>query len=259
MSLFQRQSPFIRALKQYGFERCSVSQGQVWIGLPADPAHGRTALSRWPDQAGSVLFVEAPEQAALIGQFVRGPEAQGAEHLMIGTSHDYIGPARPLPYDMSGAVAALQGARLSALKRLSLGSMEQLFNGHAYFGTLGGIDHVFDVAPNMEKLDLSGCFALSRPISHQCLETLVVAVDEIGVTGGPLSQASVSNLLASRLPRLRELDLALNAENAPAYAIPDSFFEGNAFPMLQSCAMDCLEPASEARLLAFKTDRKLAW
>jgi hypothetical protein len=231
----------------------------LWVGLPPNTEFRRAPVNAVPEALKSVLFVEGPEQAGLVAAFTASPEARAVEHLMIGTSHDYIRPDRLLPYDMSGAVAAVAAARLPALKRLSLGAMELLFNGHGYYGRLGDITAIFAAAPNLEKLDLCGCFTVSRPLRHERLEVLTINVDEIGVSGGPLAQETVTVLLSSSFPRLRELELALDADEVQPYDVPEVFFGGEGFPALEALAMDCLKPEAAARLEALKAARKLRW
>ncbi len=137
--------------------------------------------------------------------------------------------------------------------------MEKLFNGHAYYGRVGDITPVFAAAPNLERLEVCGCFALTRAVHHDRLEALTILLDEIGVSGGPLSQATVTNLLSSRSLRLRECELALDEDFAPLYDIPDAFFSGDGFPALEAFAMDRLNPDAEQRLSAFKSLRGLRW
>jgi len=178
---------------------------------------------------------------------------------MIGTTHDYIRPDRRLPYDMSGAVAALANAAMPALKRLSLGAMERLFNGHGYYGKVGDITPIFGTAPNLEELDVSGCFELVRPVRHERLEVLTANVDEIGVSGGPLTQETVTHILSSSFPLLRECQLALDADEVELYELPEIFFTGSGFPKLDAFYMDSLKPESEARLKVHKAARSIRW
>lgn len=84
-------------------------------------------------------------------------------------------------------------------------------------------------------------------------------VDDIGVSGGPLSQASVDNILTSRFPRLRTLELALDEGEAQPYGVPEAFFVDNGFPALECFGMDRLKPDVEPRLRAWAAERKLRW
>jgi hypothetical protein len=248
-------SRFAHAVDDYGLARCSATGSTLWIGLAPDPDHRRAVLAAVPQAPRSLCFVEAPDQAELVGALAASPEAATLEHLMIGTSHDYA-RNRPIRYDMSAAVAALRGARWPALKHLSLGDMEQLFNGHAYYGKLGDVTHVFEAAPQLEELRLRGQFTLRGPVRHALLRDISVFVDDIGVSGGPLSQDTVSRLLSSDLPALREICLSFDDGDREAdYVIPDGFFTGSRFPALTAFDMDCLAPADAARLAAWKSER----
>jgi hypothetical protein len=252
-------SRFARAIEDYGLARCAVSGATIWVGLGPDPKYRREPLEAVPGAPTSICFVEAPDQAELIAALAAGPEAATIDHLMIGTSHDYA-QKRAAPYDMSAAVAALEGAQLPALRQLSLGDMELLFNGHAYYGRLGDVTHVFAVAPLLEELRLRGQFALSAPVRHGRLRELTAFLDDIGVSGGPLSQETVTRLLSSELPSLSEASLSLDEEEREVdYSIPDAFFTGPSFPALAAFAMDCLTPEADDRLAAWKAARGVRW
>lgn len=250
-----RPDPFPAALRAYGLERCSIAGQSVCIGLAPDAGHDLLPLHEVPDSASRVCFLEAPRQADLIRAFAASPRARTVERLVIGTSHDYA-QKRSIGYDMAAAVAALKGARLPALKRLSLGDMEMLFNGHRLFGTLGDVTPVFDIAPRLEELSLHGHFALRRPVRHARLRALLVEVEDIGVTGGPLDQETVSNLLLSDLRSLAECALDLNDEHPEfLYAIPEAFLSGSPFPALRRLRINTLTPEASARIEAWKAKR----
>jgi hypothetical protein len=257
MILAAETSRFACAVEDYGLARCCTTGSTIWIGLRPDPEYRRAPLAAVPQAPRSLCFVEAPDQAELVGALAASAEAASLEHLMIGTSHDYI-PGRPIRYDMSAAVAALCGARWPALKHLSLGDMELLFNGHAYYGKLGDVTDVLAAAPQLDELRLRGQFMLRGPVRHDRLREMSVCVDDIGVSGGPLSQDTVSNLLASDFPALRTVCLSLDdGEREADYVIPDAFFAGSRFPALTVFDMDCLAPEQHARLAAWKTGRGL--
>jgi hypothetical protein len=257
MTLAAEASPFARAVADYGLANCCVTGATIWIGLRPSAEYQRAPLAAVPTVPRSLCFVEAPEQATLIAALAASAEAASLEHLMIGTSHDYI-PNRPIRYDMSAAVAAFRAARWPALQRLSLGGMELLFNGHAYYGKLGDVTDVFGAAPQLDELRLHGQFALRGPVSHGRLRELSVFVDDIGVSGGPLSQDTVSNLLSSDFPALRGVCLSLEDGDREAdYVIPVAFFAASRFPGLTAFDMDCVAPEDEARLAAWKTARGL--
>jgi hypothetical protein len=257
MILAAETSRFARAVEHYGLARCCMTEATIWIGLRPDPEYRRAPLAAMPQAPRSLCFVEAPDQAELVGALAASAEAASLEHLMIGTSHDYI-PNRPIRYDMCAAVAALRGARWPALKHLSLGDMELLFNGHAYYGKLGDVTDVFEAAPQLDELRLRGQFTLRGPVRHDRLRDMSVFVDDIGVSGGPLSRDTVSHLLSSDFPALRRLCLSLDdGARAADYVVPDAFFTGSRFPALTDFDMDCLAPEQHAQLAAWKAGRGL--
>ncbi len=252
-----RSNPFEHALRRYGLERCSMSGNALCIGLKPHPEYNRVALDAVPEAPSWVCFLEAPEQADLIRAFVSGPQARTVERLIIGTSHDY--DAKRSGYDMTNAIAALKGARLPALKRLVLGEMELLFNGHALYGSLGDITHIFDAAPQLDELELCGRFSLKTPMRHEWLRTLSVSVfSDIGIGDGPLSQDTVSYLLLSHFPRLTTCSLHLD-ETPPdvGFSIPEEFFARPRFLAMQSFSIDALTPESEARMKEWVARRSL--
>ena len=260
LPLFRRQSRLEEALARYGWDRCSVStNGQLWIGLAPHNEYARVPTNSLPQDLKQVCFVEGPEQAELVEAFAASPEALRIEFLMIGTSHDYAKRRGPGPYNFAPAIGALRQAGLPALRRLSLGDMEQLFNGHVYYGSIGNITHVFDIAPQLEELAVCGCAILERPVTHERLETLHLRVDDIGVSGGPLGQPTIDNILTSRLPALRTLELSLDTQDVQPYAVPEAFFTSNGYPALESFGMDCLTPDAQSRLRAWAETRNVRW
>lgn len=253
-------SRFSRALHRYGLGRCSVTKSTVWVGLPPSAEWGRTPLAQVPRTLPKLCFVEAPLQAALVEALVGSREARTVEILMIGTSHAYADrsdeEAKRAGFDMAAAVAALRGAHMPALRTLSLGEMERLWNGHCLYGKVGEIGHVFAAAPHLAALDVSGQFALRAPTRHDRLETLDVRVDDIGFSGGPLSAQTVTNLLSSTFPKLARCHLALDEGTTDArYTVPEVFFSGAGFPALTSFEIDCLQPEAATRLEAWKAER----
>lgn len=253
---FLGASRFARGLRRYGLVRCSVSDAVVWIGLGPDREHGRTPLDQAPKAPRALFFVEAPLQVELIRAFARSREARTVEHLVIGTSHDYAASKRCIGYDMAPAVAALAGARLPALTRLSLGDMEMLFNGHRLLGTIGDIGHIFAAAPSLETLDLNGHFALGAPVRHEQLRRLGYQNEDVGISGGPVSQDTFSHLLSSTCPRLTTLQIDHDDDGIdPRYEIPEGFFARSGFPSLASLVVNHLAPAAQARLTAWKAER----
>lgn len=250
-----RTTHFTEMLEAYGLWRCSIQGRALLVGLGPSDEYRRQPVPEGPLNSTSLCFLEGPEQTQLVDALVCGPEARTLEHLMVGSSHDYrVKDGTRLRID--GAVAAICTARLPALRTLSLGDMERLFNGHGIFGRLGDVAGIFDAAPRLEQLSLHGNFALSRPGRHATLRRFDVWVQEIGGTEGPLRQETVDNILLSRFPALESMELGLEEyDRVDDYTIPDGFFAANGFPSLTTLRVDCLGPAAEARLSAWKAGR----
>jgi hypothetical protein len=258
-----KPSRFARALADYGLVNCAANDTTLWIGLDGRKVHGNAwPIDSHPAARRRVVFLEAPVQAELVAAFVASPEAMIVDDLFIGTSQDYpsrrAGDAFP-GYDMAAAVAALRGAHLPALKHLTLGDMEDKSGGFRLFGTVGDVTHVFAAAPRLEYLGLYGNFALSGPVHHGTLDTLDTVFDNFGVTGDPITQATLDQLLSSSLPSLRRLLLDMDEGGGEAdMSIPDAFFTPGRFPSLRRVEIDRLTPAADARLNRFKQDRGLS-
>jgi hypothetical protein len=95
-------------------------------------------------------------------------------------------------------------------------------------------------------------------VHHHRLEQLTALVDDIGVSGGPLSQETVSNLFLSDFPALTQLELSLEENDREGdYTIPPRFFASDGFPALKAFSMDCLAAEAEAPLKAWKAEREL--
>ena len=240
-------SKFAGALRAYGHEKCSITDSTLLVGLPATGT--LTPCISLPDDLGAVDFLAAPEQADLIRIFCTSPEAQMVQKMTIGTSHHFAEQKHPLPYDMTGAIRALSEPLLN-LKHLVLGDMVQLFNGGQYYGKLGALDHIFEVCPALETLQIYGQFALKAPVSHNSLTSVETAADSIGVSGGPISQATVTHLLQSSLPKLNRLILELDEEDAEeTYEIPPGFPNPDRLPGLTKIHIDPVSPETARHLL----------
>jgi hypothetical protein len=253
----QRRSSFEPVLRQYGFERCSVSGTTLLIGLGPDDRYRRRPITEASIALSTVGFLEAPEQAELIAAYCASSEALALRSLMVGTSHDYKA-REDTRHRCHDAVAALSKAQFPALRTLSVGDMEKLFNGSSVFGKLGDVGGIFDAAPQLDDLSLHGNFELNQPVRHATLRRLNVWVQEIGGTEGPLSQSTVDSLLLSSFPRATDISLQLEEWDAGDYAIPERFFTRNGFPALKTFDIDMIAPADMDRLSRWKVERGLA-
>ncbi len=256
------RSRFARALEAYGLGNCSLSPKSqaLLVGMKPRPGYPMLPISAVPAAPKSISFFEAPIQAALIAALMRSPEAKTLEQLSIGTSHDWANKDTPDlaaddVYNMTAAVAALAGARLPALKQLTLGDMEMLYNGQRLTGTIGDVTPLFDAAPNLDELSLSGTYVFSRPVRHDRLRSLTAEQSDIGCWADPPSQESITQLFSSHLPHLTNLSIHVDSWEDVAFDLPDAFFTGGGFPALKQLDFNKLTPAAEARLADWKTSR----
>ena len=265
LPFLSRKTPFAHALEAYGLENCSLSPKShaLLVGLKARQDYPFLPLTEIPKVPRSISFLEAPIQAELVAALMRSPEAKTLEHLFIGTSHDWPGGARSHDpddaFNMTAAVSALAGGWLPALTALTLGDMEMLFNGQRLTGTLGDVAPVFEAAPNLRQLSLTGGYALSRPVRHDRLETLSAEQSDIGCWSDPPDQATITHLFSSSLPRLTGLSIHIDSGEDVAFDLPEIFFSGNGFPSL--CRIDFNKPDENAaaRLKAWATRRGIIW
>ncbi|SMX27851.1 hypothetical protein TRP8649_01961 [Pelagimonas phthalicica] len=244
------KSPFAKALASYGFKNCSQRQGKLLIGVPA--MDGLDPIDNLPEGLKAVAFLAAPVQVDLIGSFMSDPLAQKVEILAVGTSH-YYAQHRLGDYDMRAAIVRLDQP-LPSLRKAVLGDMSQLFNGGQYYGKLGEIGPFLEQCPALEKLDLFGQFALRAPVRHPALKTLYAAADSIGVSGGPVDQQTVTNLLLSEFASLESLELELEEEDLEEdYSLPQGFAGAGLMPKLEKLYIDPLAKEAQEALDKWRT------
>lgn len=242
---------FQRAVQAYGLSNCAALQDGLALGLPARQAPHLRRLRSVPGAPDHVSFLVAPDQLGLLHALLEDPAARSLKALAIGTSHAYPPSG---PHDFSAMVAALKGHVLPEVTDVALGEMMPLFNAEMALGSLGVIDHVFEVFPALETLALYGYFRLLAPHRHTRLRVLEGCVDDMGVTGGALSQNTVTHLLSSDLPALERVDLDFEvAGQHLSYDLPDSFVARA--PALAVVWVTPLTETSAARLVAARAPK----
>jgi len=246
------QTEFAAALAAFGWENCSLQEDRLMVGLGPDAEYQRGPVSAVPAPLSAVHFLQAPLQSGLVAALARSPEQEEVEQLFLGTSHDYAKQRRG-DYDMRDAVAALARGAFPRLTALCLGDMHMLFNGHRYFGRLGDIGPALARMPTLQSLTLHGQCELSAPLQLSHLQELFLEADDIGVSGGPISQSTVDALLTSDLPALEKLELSLDEGDLDwLYDISEETLAGLKMPRLKGIWIDCLTPEAETRLDNFK-------
>lgn len=264
-SFLSRKTRFAHALEAYGLENCSLSPKThaLLVGLKARKDYPFLPLVEIPKAPRFISFFEAPIQAELIGELMRSPEAKTLEHLFIGSSHDWPGTSGPHDpneaFNMTAAVSALAGGRLPALTELTLGDMEMLFNGQRLTGTLGDVAPVFEAAPNLRQLSLTGSYTLSRPVRHERLETLSAEQSDIGCWSDPPDQATITYLFSSILPRLTRLSLRIDDWEEVAFDLPETFFSDDGFPGLVQIDFNKPKEKAAAHLKEWAARRGAIW
>ena len=246
---------FETALKEYGRGGCSISGESLIIGVGAqEPLGGVVDIV--PREPQKVFFLNGPEQVDLIRAFSKSTAAEKVQHLSLGSSHLVAEQKGSL--DFTEAVSALSGSAFPALKTMSLGDMERLFNGHCYYGRLGDLAPIFSCAPKLQSLEVYGHFSLSAPVQHDYLIDLSAIVDEIGVTGGPPSQASIDHLLESRFAKMKRIELWLDVGSDDLkFSVPNTFIAGSGMPKLETFAMDRVREDTLTKIRQWASQRAI--
>lgn len=188
-------------------EAYTGSVNDCWFGVPSWEEHGRMPLETLPQTIRNIFFFMGSSQQELVEAFTRSNQCKTVEHLAIGCSSF----SREYPLDYTGAVAALKTADCPNLKSLVLGAWELFHNEHCAFGTIGDVTEVLRKHAHVEGLHLCGYFELTEPLHFPNLKDLSIQLDDpiTGLCGGPISNATLDNLLNSSFPNLEECELAL--------------------------------------------------
>ncbi len=209
----------------------NFASGDCFFGARPDASYGMLPLTEIPQDARGFHFYLGGRQQALFDSFLASELPKRAERLLLGNSSDDLGSGR----DYSRLTAALARTEFPELEFLALGVWQLFCNSHCLYGRLGAIDALADVMPRLKRLELYGNFTLQSPLRFPELEVLTLIVDDevTGVNGGAVGPGTLSNLLSSDLPNLRDLYIDVRIGNgSPRYAIPGSMFASDVFPEL---------------------------
>jgi len=209
-----------------------------FFGVPSNEQYGRVPLKIVPEIVPEVLFLMDSDQSDLVEAFIHSKQCQTLSKLIIGCS-SY---SRRVPNYAQG-ISILKNADCPELKVLSLGEWVTFHNAHTVSGQLGDITPVLQNLSHVEELSLYGHFELAEPITFPNLKEINVE------NGGPISNATLSNLLRSSFPKLDTLFFDLDCENyylkpteldmdcpeyETRYTFPDAFLSGDHLPLV-SC------------------------
>lgn len=102
-------------------------------------------------------------------------------------------------------------------------------------GQRGDISMIGKHMPRLQVLELAGWFEMSAKACHAELQKLNISLQgTTGIGGGPISQATLSNLLSSEFPRLQELWRNLDCDdNDHRYHLPECLFSVENVPELR--------------------------
>lgn len=206
------------------------SGGDCFFGVPADKDYGRRPFERIPRGTTGFHFYLGEDQQELFDSYTGSELCGSTTSLHIGNSCFELGRGR----DYSRLVASLASSEFPHLETLELGVWQLFSNSHCVYGNVGRIDGLADRMPNLKKLYLYGKCELHAPLSIPGLEILHVVVDDTvtGANGGPLDLSTVSNLLSSSFPELRELYLGLETDDNVCYTVPEAILSNDLFPNL---------------------------
>ena len=205
--------------------------GDCFFGVPADKLYGRKPLTKIPRNSTGFHFYMGSDQQSIFDSYVGSTYAQVTTSLHIGNSCYALGVGR----DYTQLTEALLQCSFPKLRSLELGVWQLFSNSHCAYGNVGGIDGLGAAMPELRELFIYGKCQLQKPLSIPRLEILHVVVDDpvTGMNGGAPDVKTVSNILSSSLPNLRELyiDLESDDENL-RYVIPESLLGDNLFPRM---------------------------
>ena len=139
-------------------------------------------------------------------------------------------------YDYEESVKILSKGFFSNLKRFSIGSYEELYNGGMNFtGKVGNVTTLLKKIPNIEELELCGHFEFKERMSFLHLKKLTLWSDSdnkgwFSDIPSDISQETLDNFLLSDLPKLHHLELFVDDNSI--FKFPQDFLEAKTAPKL---------------------------
>ncbi len=208
-----------------------------FFGVPSNELYGRISLETVPENIPEICFLMGSGQEVLVEAFIRSEQCQTVNHLSIGCSSYSKAGKEVFPLDYKKAISVLEGANCPALKTLSLGSWHLFHNASCAYGRLGDITPTLRNFSHLEELFIYGNFELTEAITFPSLKGITVLLEDemTGMGGGPISNATLCNLMHSSFPKLKELffDLDCN-KNDSNYTFPEVFLKGDLLPQLSN-------------------------
>lgn len=195
-----------------------------------------------PETLNNLNIYLGSNSESIVEEFIRSGYPHTITSLCIGDSSDSQNYGR----DYRNISKLLSKTSFPNLKNFELGVWELLYNEHCLYGKLGNITAVLQSMPDLETLTLCGSFTLDSPINLYELKEIIIKLDDdtTGINGGYISQETLTNLLNSTFPSLKEayLDLDLeilwtddykrvegNTANNQNYIFSDSFLQGKSW------------------------------
>ena len=200
--------------------------GDCFFGVPKDGLYGRYSLKAIPTNATGFHFYLGEDQQTLFDSFVDSELPTATTSLHIGDSSYCFGNGR----DYSRLTALLSQGKFPNLETLELGVWQLFSNSHCAYGNVGRIDGLANKMPKLKRLYVYGKCELRTPLSIPQLEVLHVVVDDptTGINGGTLDSLTVSNILSSSFPKLREIYVDLECDDEDVcYPVPGSMLAGD--------------------------------
>ena len=197
-------------------------QSDVYFGIPSNLPKSYSEFRNLPTEAKGFYFYLGSDGIEVIEQFLQSEYVNQVERLVIGDSTYDLGSG--LKYDK--ITEAVSKVNFANVKEFSLGASELFCNAHCVFGTIGDITNSFKGMPKLKDLYLGGAFELHKPLYFPELERLTIQLDDYYtcVNGGPIAQATLDNLLKSRFPKLKEVEIDLERfEEDKKYTFVDLF------------------------------------
>ena len=205
--------------------------GDCFFGAPSDKLYGRKPLTKLPWRSTGFHFYLGSDQQGVFDSYLASNHPQTTTSLYIGDSCYGFGVGR----EYAQLTESVLQCSFPKLRTLELGVWQLFSNSHCAYGDVGRIDGLGTSMPELHELSIYGKCQLHSPLSIPDLEILHIVIDDpvTGINGGAPDAKTVSNILSSSFPRLRELyiDLEIDDETC-GYFLPDSLLADNVFPCL---------------------------
>jgi uncharacterized protein (TIGR02996 family) len=200
---------------------------------------------RWTWQRGFLVEArlgtfghwQGPKVLDLLRAVLKCPSARFLRKLVIGL----IDPQDPEGILSDVVLAIAKVGKLHSLRHLHIGDFEYPVETEISWTSIGNVDKLYPVTPNLETLHIQGGGIGLRKLAHPRLKRLKIE------TGG-LSGDAVRSVAAADLPELEELEVWFGADEfggSGEISMLAPIFAGKRFPKLRNLGLKNCEFTNE--------------